>query len=572
MIFQHLGITGAILLFYGFVSYALTRVSSKFFMALMILGLVSIVAFIIKALSRTWQKVIALFAIANTLWIVLYVVTKDKEWASKVTMVAALVLNIGFLIGARALLKDLFQSRSLRFGTTSAFYSIIVGFIVIVINIGSQDFHWQADLTIEQINTLSDQTFKIASELKEPLKITAFMDAQNQQRDAAHRLLDAYQKANKKIEVLFADPDKEKILTQQKNTGDGDLLIEFQGQSHITREISEQGITQAIVKVTRKNTPNICFTSGHGEMSLEGPEDDPRSLSILNASLQNEGYQPRTLELLADQVPNDCSVVVLASPSQAFTAGEAAVFDAYLANGGKLIAALDPLLPNTRLEKSTFTISKSGLEQVISNWGITLGNNLMLEKHLTLFQGVAADLSVRSMNYGNHPVVDPLKGKQTVFNTVQSVIPKAGFSGTTYELIKSADGENSWAETNIDLLFKQQDARPDGNDLKGPVTIAMASEREEPKKTQLLVFGDGDFMSNGSLNQNEFNYDLLLNALSWMSGEVQQISIRPKKIRSSALILSPEQSNIVFYVAIITLPMLVLIFGLNLWWYRRRKG
>lgn len=454
-------------------------------------------------------------------------------------------------------------------------YSAIVAFILIVVNIGSHDFNKQFDYTVEKINTISEQTEKVVASINEPMKITTFFENQGEQANiklGLKSLLEKYRGLNKNIEVQHADPDKDKILAEQKHAGDGDIVIEYKGQSHISKDASEQGITQSILKVTRTNTPVICFTSGHGEMTLDTAEENPRSLSILKASLANEGYMPKTLDLLTDTVPSECSVVVIPSPQQRFPSSEVAVVSKYLENGGKLIALLDPLIPNTKIEQSKIVIGSSGFEDLMKKWGVKLGNNLMLEKHLTLFQGEVVDLSVRSTNYGNHPIVDSLKGKQTYFNTIQSVEKIEGFQGTSYELIRSAGNGKSWAETNIDLLFKQQKADPDGNDIIGPVNVAMASEKEGAQKTQLVVIGDGDFISNGLIQSYEFNYDLFLNALNWMSGDVEKISIRPKKIKTSAIELSTEESYTIFYLAIVGLPMIVLIFGINLWWYRRRKG
>ncbi len=572
MLFQYLGITGAILLFYGLLAFALTHVSTWFFWVLLGTGSVFLLSFIVMALNRTWQKIIGLFFVFNAIWVVSHHFLSEKEWWQRGVLIAALALNAIFLWIAKSMLKKMFQSRTMRFGTSAAFYSLIVGFILIVINIGSQDFYKEFDFTVEKINTLTDQTVKIASQVKEPLNITAFFDAQNPLKENAKKLLSAYEGLNKNIHVLFADPDQEKILTEEKKTTDGDILIEYKGQSHITKELSEQGITQALVKVSRTNTPVVCFTTGHGEMSIDESEESPRSLSILKASLSNEGYEPKSMSLMTDQIPPECTLVVIASPTQRFAPSEVAVFDNYLTTGGRLMALLDPLLPDTKVEKQRFEIHPTGFEDLLKKWGIKLGQNIMLEKHLTLFQGVQADLSVRSMRYGNHPIVDALKGKQTVFETVQSVEQQSGFDGTSYELIKSADQGNSWAETSVDLLFREKKAVPDGRDINGPVNIAIAVEKEGAKKTQLLVFGDGDFVSNGLIQAYEFNYDLFLNSVNWMSDDVQHISIRPKKFRTSAVELNPEQSNAIFYLAIITLPMLVLIFGINLWWYRRRRG
>ena len=580
MIFQCLGITGAILLFYGLIAFTVTQTSSIFLWTLIGAGLAFLVTFIIFALDRVWQKIIGVVIAGIAATIALTYATFQipalDKYSKLLMSIYVLLAIVGVAWFSRNLLKVAFQSRSSKYGTSAAIYSMIVVFILIVVNIGSQDFNKQFDFTREGVNTLSDQTLKILEDLKEPVHITAFFEGQSAEQAAiktsVKNLLDRYKSASKNIDVLFADPDKEKILADQKHAGDGDLVIEYMGQTHITKDPTEQGITQAILKTTRTDTPTVCFSSGHGEMGLEAEETDPRSLSILKASLANEGYEAKTLSLVSGQLPSDCSVIVIPSPQQRFPESEVKVYEQYLEEGGKLIALLDPITPNTKVEMKNYTIQSSGFEDMMKKWGIKLGNNLMLEKHLTLFQGEVVDLSVRSMDYGNHPVVDPLKGRQTYFNTVQSVQKADGFSGTNYELIKSAGDQKSWAETNIDLLYKQKHADPDKNDIMGPVTIAMAAERESPKKTQLLVFGDGDFVSNALIQSYEFNYDLFLNALNWMSGDVQRISIRPKKISTSAIELSPEDSYAIFYLAIITLPMIVLIFGINLWWYRRRRG
>jgi len=69
----------------------------------------------------------------------------------------------------------------------------------------------------------------------------------------------------------------------------------------------------------------------------------------------------------------------------------------------------------------------------------------------------------------------------------------------------------------------------------------------------------------------EFNFDLFLNMLSWVWGEEEQISIRPKQLKTSTLLLTPEQSNVVFYVSVLAIPEIILLFGLIIWIIRRKK-
>ncbi|MCC7460651.1 MAG: hypothetical protein IT286_05050, partial [Proteobacteria bacterium] len=132
MIFQCLGITGAILLFYGMVAFAITQ-------------------------ALTWQN--------------------------KLLLIAGLVMMIVFLIEAvrKSWLKDLFKKRKTQHGMAAIIYSAIVAFILIVVNIGSHDFNKQFDYTVEKINTISEQTEKVVASINEPMKITTFFENQGEQ-------------------------------------------------------------------------------------------------------------------------------------------------------------------------------------------------------------------------------------------------------------------------------------------------------------------------------------------------------------------------------------------------------
>jgi ABC-type uncharacterized transport system involved in gliding motility auxiliary subunit len=314
-------------------------------------------------------------------------------------------------------------------------------------------------------------------------------------------------------------------------------------------------------------------------LDLDAPDDEPRSLSAAKGGLTNEGYQPKAVEAIVGAVPPDCSILVVAGPTQAFTKEEAGSIGRYLDGGGKALVMLDPNVPDPRLKTANYGVLDTGLEEVLNKWGVEIGRNYILEKHLQLFSGVKIGLTILAQTYGNHPIVDPFKGKQTVFQNVRSVRKASGFSGTAIDLISSGGDGASWAESNVDLLFHQGRANQDTSDIAGPVPIAIASEREgqgegemASPQTRLVVFGDADFASNGLVRSYEFNFDLFLNALNWLQGESERISIRPKQIRTSTIELTPAQSNTIFYVAIIGIPMLVLIFGMDLWWYRRRRG
>ena len=235
------------------------------------------------------------------------------------------------------------------------------------------------------------------------------------------------------------------------------------------------------------------------------------------------------------------------------------------------------MISDSNRSNAPIRVLDTGLEAVGKKWGVDLGRNFILEKQVQLFRGVQVVLTARVSDYGDHPVVEPLKGRQTVFERARSVKKDPTFTGTALEVLKTSGDGVTWAQSDVDALFRHQKVAFSPGDMQGPVPIGVVSEKDleidgQKKKAQLIVIGDSDFASNPFIQSFEFNFDLMLNAVSWLAGEQEQISIRPKMFQSSAVELTPTQANTIFYVVIIGLPMLVLTFGLNLWWYRRRKG
>jgi ABC-type uncharacterized transport system involved in gliding motility auxiliary subunit len=589
ILYQCMGITGVILMLYGFFAGALLHVFTGFFWTLMGVGAALTIVFIFKALSRPWQKTIGAFVVLNLPWVLLVALPpygflaslREASWQRYVVAGVALLGNAAAVYLGRIFLREHFRSRSLQYGTSAAVYTAIAFAILIVFNIFATDLHHQWDVTEEQVNKLSDQTSNILKELRGPLHMYLFMDDRSEQKPAAKNILQMYATASRKVELHLLDADKDRALATEFGAKDGDVAVRYEGRKNVTQVISEEGITQAIMKVYRTTSPTVCFTTGHGELDLDGPDSQERSASALKGGLTNEGYVPRALQAGAAEIPADCQMLTIAGPVQAFTPDEAKAVDQFLAKGGKALVMLDPNVPDPRRSPGGLAILPTGLESVLSKWGVEVGKNFILQKFIQLMEGERIGPLVAASSYGEHPIVTPLKGRQTVFQTVRSIRKKSDAPATAAELVSSAPGAgNSWAEGDIQNLLLKGQATPGGpGDLAGPVPLAVAVEKtgaasgeEKAPVTRLVVYGDSDFVSNAVIGSYQFNFDLALNSLNWMQGEVEQISIRPKKLRASAIELTQEQSNTLVYFAVIGIPMIVLIFGLDLWWWRRRRG
>jgi ABC-type uncharacterized transport system involved in gliding motility auxiliary subunit len=179
--------------------------------------------------------------------------------------------------------------------------------------------------------------------------------------------------------------------------------------------------------------------------------------------------------------------------------------------------------------------------------------------------------------YTQHPIVKKMQTFLTLFPLARSVRPvtptPAGLTVTPLALTSEA----GWGETQTSEETFQFN---DGQDLKGPVCVAVASERPpaapdtaqagmSPARTRLVVIGDSDFIIDAQLG-NVGNRDLLLGAVHWLIDQEQLIGISPKALESIKLNLTGGQLTNLFWISFLGLPMGFALLGVGVWFLRRQ--
>jgi len=197
----------------------------------------------------------------------------------------------------------------------------------------------------------------------------------------------------------------------------------------------------------------------------------------------------------------------------------------------------------------------------------------VVDQVVRLFAWPALGLNPLVNSYGPHPITTSFD-KQTVFPMTRTVEPadppKPGLN--VVPLAKTSD--TSWAETDLVGIFQKQAAAFHGGDKKGPVTVAAAvtANLDQLKRgkgaARIVVFGDTDFANNRFI-ENFFNRDFIMNSVDWLAGEGNSITIRPKTLRASRFNLTIGEFDVVFVLSVLSLPELLLIIGIAVWWERR---
>ncbi|MCD5402053.1 GldG family protein [candidate division NPL-UPA2 bacterium] len=479
-------------------------------------------------------------------------------------------------------------SRKAKFGANVFIQSLLFLALWAMANYVSSRRYHRFDVTFSRQFTLSDKTKKVLRDLDKPLRITTLYrpgDLFFQVKD----LLEEYSAASRKITVEHIDAERDPARAQLKvqqlaerlniDTFELNTVIfesggrskhvpqseiieyDFSGHPYAPREPKfkgEEAFTSAILSVTEEEQISLYFVTGHGEKDIENFRPD--GLSELSKLFRRRNMNVEKLSLLKEgKIPDDCDVLIIPGPTKKFSSDEKDIINAYLEGGGRCLIMIDPL-------------SETGLEALLRQWGVDIGDDIVLDPVNRLPFVGATTLLVSSYPY--HAITEGMKGVATVFPLVRSVDPVSKDNLNAVSLVRTSD--EAWGEIKV----RAREARFDeGEDKKGPISIAVAvSERAEgppygppvpaKKGTRLVVFGDSDFISNAQI-ANPGNADLVLNSVNWLAERERLISISPRSPDIRRVILSHKAMVAIFWLAVAGIPFLALLAGGVVWWRRR---
>ncbi|MGE0702915.1 MAG: GldG family protein [Vicinamibacterales bacterium] len=468
------------------------------------------------------------------------------------------------------------SKRQARYGALSASSVLIVLGILVAVNyIGRrQNVRW--DLTAAQQFSLSDQTRNVLQGLEGPLEIMAFAPDTDFQR--FRDVLEGYEYESSQVTAEYVDPDRRPTVAQQYAIEQyGTVLVSYQGRSERTVSLTEQDITNAIIKVVSGETRTVYFTQGHGEKDPESNERD--GYSSVAEALRRENYAVDTVVLAQEgRVPENASVVVVAGPRQDFLQPEVDALATYLGNAGKVLLLLDP-------PQSADEPPMANLLQLAQSWNIELSNDLVVDASgMGRILGTDASVPVAA-NYPDHAITQRF-GFITAYPLARSVRPIPGGANGRVAAPFIESSPRSWAEADMKALLADGELSLDeaSGDVAGPVPLGTAVSAPAAKpapaegteadpdapapESRIAVVGDADFAANATLGI-QGNRDMFLNIVGWLSQQENLIAIRPRAPEDRRITLTATQQNNILWLSIVIVPAIVFGTGVYTWWRRR---
>jgi len=249
-------------------------------------------------------------------------------------------------------------------------------------------------------------------------------------------------------------------------------------------------------------------------------------------------------------VPSACTVLVLAGPSKDFAPGESEALLGHLRSGGRVLLLVDPDAPPSVLDF---------LRQV----GVEARPDLIVDEQNRL---VGADSFMPPVVQFRSEIFHNSLTAPALLSLARPVGPAEQHVEGVQVTSIAATSPDSWAMVGVSQA-------PDGElrrravDQPGPLSVGVlanfAPSAPDATPGQLLVFGDSDFATNFYLDLLG-NRDLILSAIAVLAEDPALIAVRRKSQPGgtlSPIALTDAQSRVVFWAAVLAMPLLSLLIG-----------
>lgn len=358
--------------------------------------------------------------------------------------------------------------------------------------------------------------------------------------------------------VLIRNSDKFKLLTSS----------DFSDYNYSTGEnidITEQRLTNGIIGISSigKTIPVYVLNSNNKYDMLS-------DMYHFVADLALENYEVKELNLLTEgKVPEDCTNLIITSPTKDFTEIEAKAIKEYINNGGNIlwfsdIYSLKEEAPN--------------INSILDLYGVKVRQD-----------GYVAETDASKVVSGYPDLIIPTVEYSELTDGISQVLlidsGRLQFAENLEELkVTKTDlltsSEKAFFRTDLSraLNISKQDDEEEGTQVLAAMLEKTIGEGENTKTSKLVVFANNLFMTSNGIKLDEQTYPaiwfldngkLVLNSVQHISNVEDSLVIR-KPIKSTYYTPTKEQ-DILIQVIIFSMPVIIMIFGIVVWRIRRRK-
>lgn len=437
------------------------------------------------------------------------------------------------------------------------------------------------DLTSKGAFQLSETSIKLAQNVKKDLKITFLDDKQSYRSKASSNtyyaqvmaIAEEYGKYNNKISAEYIsivdNPNFENKYPQETLSADniivscGDKyrildqydIFNVKSYYNIASSKAEEAFDGAILSVTSTESTKLAIVE----------DNSTEDFTYFKNILEQNNYELVSVKLEQEDIPKDAKMLIVFTPEKDFSKTAAKKIRTYLENNkeyGK----------NMLYIPSSKTYKTPNLDEVLSDWGITVGDGLAYELESSsvygrnMYDGIlcymGSNAFTSKFDDNSAPVISSYARPITLDSDAetQSLLQYSSKSG-----VCPSDADDSYDFT--------------GN-AKGNIIIAgygvngiFANDKKSSDKiSTVFVFGSSTMFEKTILASTYSDQKYILAMLSESCGRVdQEISVEAKELTQYDVQIDNNSASVIGLVCYVGLPIAVICAGLIVFVKRRNK-
>ncbi len=398
-----------------------------------------------------------------------------------------------------------------------------------------------ADVTATGVNTLAEESQRVAVGLSSDVTIISFVDDDRVQTEL-QALVARYQRTTSRVHFearsakRAADLDVARALgiAEYLALGGANLVVvaDHDGSTPVRVRFAagmpdhEELLTNALRRATNTETIKAYVLAGHGEAD---PRDDgPLGLSRLQRSLSARGVELVPLPLLqVGRFPDDARALVLLPGTAALDDAELSLVRAAIDGGLSLVLLLEPDRP------------QPALASIAASVGVDVVADIVVDESPFAAMLGGADVASGQTQIA-HAITRPLRGALTHFPRA-AVLGLSPLDGLTVTPIVSTGAEAKSQQTGA----------------TGPLPLVVAIEPTEGgdrrRGRRVVVAADASFVENIHIGRGA-NADLAMNAVLWATAVDDAIAVRPRQKTGALIFLTPTARGRLAFVVVLLAP------------------
>lgn len=476
--------------------------------------------------------------------------------------------------------------RVFRTGLYSTALTAVVLAVVVVLNLVVRALparYTTADVSVSGLYTLGEESQKLMRSLEQD--VTAYYLAQTGSEDAyLTKLLDRYASASEHFTWQQKDPAVYPTFAAQydaQDIGEGGLIL-VSGTDSVTVAAAdlyeydytnyyttgsydvqfdgEEQITTAIYNLTSGEQSKAYYTTNHGETALS---------TTLTEAIRKQNISLQALNLLSEEIPADCALLIVNMPQSDFMAAGALVDEAgqladYLDAGGSVLLVTDAYYDTPNLDAVMARFGLSRVEGIVVEGDGSYCVSTSYSSAMWSLPGETCLLPTVEYTEASG-ITDNLTDTLVVLPIAQG-IALAETEGVTAETLLSTSDS---AYSKVAGYALETTDREEG-DLSGPFALA-AWAQEDATGAQAVWVSCGNLTADSADSAvNGGNSTFLLQCAAAMTGQSSDILIAAKSLEGNQLTISAATASLVGGAFLIALPAVILVGGAVVTLRRRR--